>query len=527
MNRLDRSVSDAHDARLCSQLQPLAEIVSGRRDLVLALHEKLPLGRASRYEATKAQITLSRGVLLAAGPVPPDLSRAEDRRAHADLVGTLVLCAAVAGHGLGGTVDVPDRLRGWWDLLDGLRACRLALGLEPTIRTWLRAALQKSCPVGAAGQAPVSATGTWYVGQVPAGVLTFGEAARVRHHLLLQIGPAGLGSLQQIVAGAVDAGSGLELLVLAGQLSELFGREDDSGISESGQAEDTVGRPGARSTDARVRPEDSAEAIPAPDRRQLADERLLARAAAGRVFDRSNPNLIRTPPTEQARSDSRRLAATLRRLMTPPAPLDHVPSRTPPGRTRMSELMRRDAQVAAQTPITARPWNQLRRIPSERVDLRVALSWDISGSRRAVHEELCDLAWSVSQATRLVEGNVAAVAWNDRVTPVVWPGRTQPEVVRPACGGRSGGGAESLRALDGALRLSQGRGTRILLVCSDGRIPNRRALQSEIDRLLGHGVTVLWLGEAWHPDRVIAVPTGTGRARAALTAALARAVLSS
>ena len=55
--------------------------------------------------------------------------------------------------------------------------------------------------------------------------------------------------------------------------------------------------------------------------------------------------------------------------------------------------------------------------------------------------------------------------------PVVWPSRVPTTVAYPPCHGASSGCAQSLRALDGALGLSESVGTRVVVVVSDGALP--------------------------------------------------------
>lgn len=187
------------------------------------------------------------------------------------------------------------------------------------------------------------------------------------------------------------------------------------------------------------------------------------------------------------------LAGELRRARFRAEDVTRVPRGRPPGRLRLAEAMRREAQLAAGAEITARPWLEQRRRSVEFPRLTVGLSWDISRSRSEIHAAMADFAWVLARAVRDIGASMAAIAWNSALTPVVWPGRVPDAVREPACSGPSTGCPQSLRALDGALGLSGAPGARMAVVATDGRIGNRRLVREEVASLAAAGVTVVWL----------------------------------
>lgn len=508
--------------RLSAELQPLAAEVSGRSDVVVSLRPGLGLPAAAEYADGDSEIRLDADSAFRRSRVDDprrlDLSNPTERASRAGMVGLVVLQAGVAGHAPRVPAELPSHTRRWATLLAAVAASASVVRSRPAYRVWLRAALPVSCPIARPEQdAPVIATTVWYCAQVAAGVLTAGEAERMQNRLLLLVGPSVLQRVRAVLrsAAVLSRNDTAVLVSLAEQLSEALDDPDDHSGEDAHVAADTsqddIDRI-AHISQSLLQPPSATDRA-AADRQAEADLRELTQRTAHRVFATRTRDDAGTPPSPELRAVARSLAVVLRAARIREPQRVRVPSPFPPGRTRLAELMRRDAQVAARTPLTAQPWRRLRREPTQEPELRVALSWDISASRAAVHEEMCELAWATAWAARRVEGAVAAVAWNDRPLPIVWPGIVPDRVARPVCGGRSAGCPESLRALDGALHLVGSPGLRLLLIASDGRVPNRRHVQSEVTRLTDDGVTVLWLSPAeplWAPRgaAVLSLPPG-------------------
>ncbi len=529
--------------RLSADLQPLAAQVSGRSDLVVSVRPDIGLASAADYLDEDSEIRIEAGLALNRTTDDPrrlDLSRAEGRSARAALAGLVTLQSGIAGWAPRVPEGTPDHIRRWATLLVGVAGSAAIVRSRPAYRTWLRVALPVSCPIARPDE-PIPTIGpvVWFTAQVAAGVLTVGETERVRNRLLMLVGPRRLPEIRELLAAAAELGtdSGNELIRLSTALSDQLDTEEvgDPGATSGHELEQPSHqqpeplseiREIARTSQALLHPPTTAHHR-AQERLHEADLRELSTRAAQRVFARRTSETGGKTAGAELRSAARTLAGTLRAVRFRSPELRRVTSATPPGRTRMAELMRRDAQIAARTPVTALPWRQLRRHITEEPELRVGLSWDISASRMDVHAEMCEVAWAVAWAARRIEGLVAAAAWNDRCVPIIHPGRVPEVVPQVPCAGRSTGGPESLRALDGALDLADADGLRLMLIASDGRLPNRRHLQAEVDRLHDKGVQVLWLAPAdlwWAPQGATLLAAPRGAALAALAAHLSTAL---
>lgn len=199
--------------------------------------------------------------------------------------------------------------------------------------------------------------------------------------------------------------------------------------------------------------------------------------------------------TPAAQEQARRLTWALRRAQFRGVTRSTTPAITPPGRMRMDEIMRRHAQQDAGTRITARPWRRTHRREVPRPPLTVGFSGDVSGSMQRWQQVVADTAWAVGQAVTHLAGTVAAVAWNTDVAPTVRPGEHPRQVREALCGGGSAGCPLSLRALDGALRLTTNPdGARVVVVVTDGALGDTYPqINVEIARLARCGVRVLWV----------------------------------
>jgi hypothetical protein len=336
-----------------------------------------------------------------------------------------------------------------------------------------------------------------------AGLFTPREVEGARSALVDSFDEGHLALLEAILSEVMDLADrdASGLLDAARRLHALLGRGPEdadgpgaSGSSDAGQESDgtleEVATHARRAVISRTSPSGSVSA------RDIDSAlRAHARAAFRATFDTAatDSSPLRRPPDQTLRLEARSLADGLRRARFRAPVVTSVASATPPGVLRLPEAMRREAQRDSGAEVTARPWLQQRRRAVEQPPLRVGLSWDISRSRSDLHPGMADLAWALAWAMAHVSGELAAVAWNSRARPVAWPGRVPSDVVEPACGGGSSACPESLRALDGALHLREGSGSRVVVVTTDGRIANRRSVLDEVRSLVESGAVVLWV----------------------------------
>lgn len=196
---------------------------------------------------------------------------------------------------------------------------------------------------------------------------------------------------------------------------------------------------------------------------------------------------------------SRWLVSELRRARYRGTQRTEVRSPTPPGRLRPAELMQQSAQIAMGLRPRATPWTQTRRRMVEKPRLVVGISADVSVSMQVAQAETARVTYALQQAVRLLGGSVASVAWDQSVHVVAQPGEWSPVVREVRCQGTSEGCPESLKALDRALGLTRAAsGTvRIVVVVTDGALPNFPAINAEVNRLAAAGVRVLWVAPVY------------------------------
>ncbi|MFJ9381842.1 hypothetical protein [Streptomyces sp. NPDC101455] len=170
------------------------------------------------------------------------------------------------------------------------------------------------------------------------------------------------------------------------------------------------------------------------------------------------------------------------------------PEFAPPGRMIMRDVVRRSAQIAARSEITAKPWQRTTRRQADNPPLTVGISLDVSGSMDAWTGPVAATGWALadSVSSPALAGRIAAVAWNGAASPLIAPGRRPRTIPVPKAGGGSNGCPNSLYALDGALNLTGQEGARAVVVITDGALPNQDAIQKAVDHLTRAGVLVLW-----------------------------------
>ncbi|MBB2749176.1 UNVERIFIED_ORG: hypothetical protein FHR35_009089 [Microbispora rosea subsp. rosea] len=249
-----------------------------------------------------------------------------------------------------------------------------------------------------------------------------------------------------------------------------------------------------------------------PDRQVLAEraneaaEREAA-AQAAHTFDGGPSTKPTGPihgfrhPTQAERSAVNTLATHLRRARHRDHRVAMVVSNVPPGRLRMREVMQADAQRRLGLAVTAQPFVRRQRTRVTEPALIMGFAADVSGSMSSTAKALAVSAWVCAQAVRQVEGTAAAIAWGDKLTPLIWPGIPPDQVPLLSADEGTVVLPGAIRALDGALGLSSGTGARLLVIASDGELAGKDAAgnnpaaiaQGLIDRLIQRGCAVLWL----------------------------------
>lgn len=473
------------------------------------------------YDARSAELRIDAGRVLVPGVDDPrrvDLATATGRARHPVLVGVVLQLAARAAHS-----DPSIRFEGdpWSGALEAARTQRLLVADQATARQFLRAAGRHQVSTALRGGAMADAhpwllEAALVLGLADAGVLAGADVGGLRRDLTTLLGTDRTARMEGLVARAValDDHSQAGLVAIARELEALL---DSSPDAPSDAVESAAAALDTAAADALATVHAASEGpTPAPRDPVTAARRHHAQNAHRTAYRQGRSEIDGTmhrEPSEPLRREARSLARTLRAAIHPHTATEVRASTMPPGRLRLSEAMRAESQHARAVPVTAKPWRQLRRVEPLDRSLKVGLSWDVSRSRSTVHERACEAAWALAWASRIVGASFSAVAWNSAPSPVVWPSRVPTMVAYPPCHGASSGCAQSLRALDGALGLSESIGTRVVVVVSDGALPNRRHVEAEVAELVASGVRVVWLSDSpdsWSPGeaRHIAVVPG-------------------
>lgn len=161
----------------------------------------------------------------------------------------------------------------------------------------------------------------------------------------------------------------------------------------------------------------------------------------------------------------------------------------------MGEEVRRQAQIAARTRITATPYRQTHRREVQNPPLLVGFAGDVSGSMDQWARVTAGLAWSLAQTSRHVDAQVAAVYWDSGIRATISPGQAPRTVETAKCAGGSTGCPQAIDALDGALGLTHNAdAARLLVIVTDGAIGHTRPdVARRAARLEAAGVSTLWV----------------------------------
>ena len=199
-----------------------------------------------------------------------------------------------------------------------------------------------------------------------------------------------------------------------------------------------------------------------------------------------------------------RLTALLRRARHREPARTLQPSSTPPGRLRTRAAVTLAAQRASGAIPTAQPWQRTVRRPVPDPELTVGILIDASGSMGAFAAPMSSAAWIVAQAATRAGATTATLAYGDRITVLIPPGRRPTTVRDMHADAGTERFVEACAEADRLLHLSTPGTARLLVVVSDGHYVNPDQSQAAITRLHHTGCAVLWLApdnKGW-PSRV-------------------------
>ena len=212
---------------------------------------------------------------------------------------------------------------------------------------------------------------------------------------------------------------------------------------------------------------------------------------------RSNSRLRnkRKPTAEEKRAANRIARAMEKARYRDRVQTEHS-SIVPPGRLRVGTAMQGVAIKSQGGQNTTEPFRRRQRKHVEDPNLTLGLMCDISGSMSSTMRPMAVAAWVMSEAVRRVQGKAAGVYYGNDVFSVLKPGQHLTEVMEYDAADGTEEFDKAFRSLDGALNLLQGRGARLLVICSDGnyRPHEEEACRKWLKRCASMRVGVVWLG---------------------------------
>ncbi|GGM28933.1 hypothetical protein GCM10011608_12070 [Micromonospora sonchi] len=201
-------------------------------------------------------------------------------------------------------------------------------------------------------------------------------------------------------------------------------------------------------------------------------------------------------PADAERHAANRLTALLRRARHREPARTREPSTAPPGRLRTCAAVTLAAQRASGASPTAQPWQRTVRRPVPDPELTVGILIDASGSMTDFAKPMSSAAWIVAQAATRAGATTATLAYGDRITVLIPPGRRPTTVRDMHADAGTERFVEACAEAERLLHLSTPGTARLLVVVSDGHYVNPDESQATITRLHHTGCAVLWLAPA-------------------------------
>jgi VWA domain containing CoxE-like protein len=523
---------------LSAALTAEVPVIADRDDLLVTIAPGAGHGAPACFLPATAMIEVD-GTHL--HPVDPATARpylTSDRKRYAPMWGALTHECAHSKHTrwLAAVPDDADpEVVDAALLLEEPRIERAQVRRRPDDRHWLRACvktivtggLKLDDPAFPAKTTPRDAahTAALFLGRTDGGILTRAETAPVARAVETVLGEEKLAQLRAVWRAAfrVADDDTDAMLDLGRQWCEIIGPDPDttpphlsdpadddadpSGTPAPSPLADAIGKTLGKVARAVARaklPEDPAEIAA---RKKAADDAARAKAdkAAEKVFDTapgsSGDGDTETTGTRPPTTAERTAARVLSRALTTAGVRDRVVTKTtspiPPGRLRMRGALAREAQRAAGAIPTAEPFTRTTRTPVPTPPLRLGIACDVSGSMGAFAGPVASTAWIMANAAAQtpVPADTATVIFGAHVRPITRPGTTPKAVTEFAARDDWEAIDTAINALDGALGLSQPGAARLLVIVSDGFVPDllQRNAQRLVDRLRATGCAVLWI----------------------------------
>ena len=502
--------------QLGSRLTDWVDTLTPRRDVLVSVlpHHPGSGQPAGVFNHRTARITLDATQAMPGRPDPDriDLRDERDRARFPVLTGVLAHEAGHATHtsrrhGLSGAVAE------WAALLEEPRMeGRVAAG-NPQARRWLQAsALHLLGQIDPTSTDHAARTLVLLGGRVLAGVLDEESLPDLDSVLAPWLTTEQIAVIAEQTDRAVAAADGdtATITAAAEKIASLFGDDAESGGPDDGDDDcDDCGAHHGTPGDGPLAAALTAVAVAAaqelraaagivdPSPAAVAAREARQAHSARAVEDQRTARQglhesRRRRPTADDHKHAKVLARSLESAALRAVDVTRTPSSTPPGRLRTSQLVRRQGQIHARVRPTATPWENTRRRTVDTPSLVVGVALDISGSMEPFAAPTAVAAWALARAVRQVGGKAATVTWNhtSSLLPVTAVSGSVPV---PSIGGGSTGLPAAMRVLDRELALSRDQDARMVVVVTDGDLPNATAVREEAERLIVAGVRILWL----------------------------------
>lgn len=548
-----RRANDALWFPVSGELTEAIAPIADRDDLIVSAVAGTLSGAKANFIMPTATVEVDRSAFGTVDPATLRPSRPNDRYRYPAAFGSLVHEAAHAAHSTWVPADVAGRApRAVIDaagLLDEARIEAAHLRHRPDDRLWLRAAVTtivwpELSTEGITSRQSAAQACALVLARRDAGVLYGPEVAPIREAVEAILSPETMSELERIwrsalaladddVAGILAAGEawcrsvGTDIAPEGapsdgkteptehgepGGKSSAPGSGPDSG--RSGTADDEVSeRLAAAIAEAGVRIEanvtaaTSAVANAAKAEAEAEIKAEAERREAAEVFSRFCPAGLGTshyspvtgtrPPTAAERGAAAALAKALRAASVRERSAVRTQSEYPPGRLRMRGVLARDAQRAAGTMPTAKPFSATKRRYTDRPPLRVGIAVDVSSSMAHVTGPIASAAWILARAVAAADSGskTATVAFGERVTAITRPGTAPAQVTEFRAWCDTEEFTRALSAVDLELGLSRPGAARLLVVVSDGvfRTDQAEGGRARLKSLTATGCAVLWL----------------------------------
>ncbi len=168
------------------------------------------------------------------------------------------------------------------------------------------------------------------------------------------------------------------------------------------------------------------------------------------------------------------------------------------GRMSGTKLMQLRAQQHKNQPVTAKPWTRTRLHTVDKPPLHVGIVADLSGSMNAWGPHISTATWALAHAVRDLGGSAAACGFSGNTMPLL-EARTTPNkvpVLRGA-GGGSTGGPNAITAVAEELGFARKHGAKVIIVLTDGALPDLSEVHTRLDSLNEAGVPTVWAMPTW------------------------------